>query len=347
VVILSNYSYSRLDLYENCPLAYKYRYIDKRQEAPSEALERGSEVHEWIAAYVKHLIEKDLRTDLDWIRRASANPEAKEILDTYAGTHLLEPGNYVIEKMWKIPLEGHTWWGVIDLLKDEQARVLVTDAKSDHKLRSKTEIDKDRQLKYYAWMSSKKYPKAEEFVCSIDFVRFGVTRSTTYTREDIPKIEQEIIDAIERIEADRDFHARPGTRCAWCSWTSDCPAIAAGDLEVITSADDAERAASQLVAIKARVKYLEDQLKPWCTQEGTINVNGMAVGYHTSKSVSYEIPAMIDVFVNHNLDYWEYIRPDTTAIKKLAAKDGDLAEALEAIAIDKSSSRFEVRKGEA
>lgn len=343
---MSNYSYSRLDLYEGCPLAYKYRYIDKRQEAPSEALERGSEVHEWIAAYVKHLIEKDLRTDLDWIREASATLEVKEILDTYAGTHLLEPGNYVIEKMWKIPLEGHTWWGVIDLLKDEGPRILVTDAKSDHKLRSQTEIDKDRQLKYYAWMSSKKYPKAEEFVCSIDFIRFGVTRSTTYTVEDIPKIEREILSAIERVEADIDFHARPGTRCAWCSWTEICPVLNQGELEVITGPNDAERAASTLIVLKARVKYLEDQLKPWCTQEGTISVNGMAVGYHTSHSASYEIENLVNVFVNRNLDYWKYIRPDITAIKKLTAKDGDLAEALEEIAQDKSSSRFEVRKGE-
>ncbi len=343
---MNHYSYSRLDLYEGCPLAYKFRYRDKRAEAPSEALETGSEVHEWIAVYDKHLLQVGLKTDLDWIREVNAPLEVKAILDVYAATHLLEPGEYVIEEMWEIPLAGHTWWGVIDLLKDEQARILLTDAKTDHRVRSQTEIDKDRQLRFYAWMAAQKYPNAEEIVCSIDFVRFGVTRSTTYTCEDIPKIEKEILDAIERVEADTDFKARPGTRCAWCSWTDSCPVVIAGDLEVITGPDTANRMASQLVAMKARVKCLEDQLKPWCTREGAIEVNGMAVGYSTTPSVGYEVVDAKPIFADHGYEDDKYLRVDATAAKKLAAKDEDLAAALEEIAVDKSSSKFGVKKGE-
>lgn len=344
---MNHYSYSRLDLYENCPLAYKFRYKDKRQEAPSEALETGSEVHEWIASYIKHLIAKDLRTDLDWIRGVNAAPEVKEILDVYAETHLLEPGNYAIEEMWKISLAGNLWWGVVDLLKDEQSRVLIIDAKSDHKVRSKSEIDKDRQLRFYAWMAAKKYPHAEEFECSIDFIRHGVTRSTTYRREDVPGVEKEILDAIERIEADTEYKARPGTRCAWCSWTADCPAIADEDLEVIMSAVDAEHTASQLVALKARVKSLEDMLKPWCTREGPISVNDMVIGYSTTHSASYETIAIMAVLEDRGYDPFAYLRPDATAVKKLAKADKDLAADLELIATDNGKSTFGVRKGEA
>ncbi len=344
---MKHYSYSRLDLYDGCPLAFKRRYVDKRQEMPSEALEDGSETHDWIASYNKYLLAKDLRTDLDWIRGANASPEVKEILDTYAETHLLEPGHYVIEEMWKIPLEGFLWWGVIDLLKDEQTRVLITDFKTDHKVRSQAEIDKDRQLRFYAWMAAQKYPHAEEFICSIDFVRHGVTRSTTYIREDVPAIEREILDAIKRIEADEDFRARPGTRCAWCSWTADCPAIAAGDLEVITSAEDAERTASQLVALKARVKALEEMLKPWCTREGVIQVNGMVVGYRTSHSSSYPTAEFAEILVAHGYEPQGALRPDSYAVKKLVKADEDLAAALEEIATDSSKSTFTAWKGEA
>lgn len=344
---MSNYSYSRLDLYDGCPRAYKLRYIDKRQEAPSEALETGSEVHEWIAAYNKHLVEEDLRTNLDWIRGAEASPEAKEILDTYAGTHILEHGNYTVEKKWEVPIGGHTWWGVIDLMRDDGMQIRITDAKTDHRIRSQAEVDKDRQLRFYAWMAFRKIPNAQEAVCSIDFVRYGVTRSTTYAREDAPKIEREILDAIERIEADIDFRARPGTRCSWCSWTETCPVIAQGELEVITGPNDAGRAASQFVALKARVRALEDMLKPWCTREGSIDVNGMAVGYQTVHSAGYRVEALMELLERHGYEPLNYLRPDAAAIKKIPKKDKELADDLASIAEDKSSSRFDVRKGEA
>lgn len=343
---MSSYSYSRLDLYSGCPACYRMRYLERRPELPSEALEDGSETHDWIARYNKHLLEQNLRTDLDWIRGADARPEVKGILDAYGETHLLEPGNYVIEEMWKIPLGQHLWWGMIDLLRDEGSQVLITDYKTDHRVRSQTEIDTDRQLRYYAWMAAQKYPHAEEFACTIDFVRHGVTRSTTYDREDVPEIEREILDAIARMEADEDFKARPGTRCGWCSYTSDCRAIQAGDLEIITCASDAEYSASQLVALKARVRFIEDQLKPWCTREGSIPINGMLVGYRTSHSASYNTAEYLDALEAHGYEPVGYVRPDSQAIKRLVKADGDFAAALEGIARDNARSTFTVWKGE-
>lgn len=343
----AHYSYSRLEVYEGCPLAYKFQYKDKRQQLPSEALEDGSETHDWLAAYNKYLLEKNLKTDLDWIRGANATPEVKEILDLYSETHILEPGNYVIEEMWRILLKGYNWWGMIDLLKDEQSHVLITDFKTDHRVRSQTEIDKDRQLRFYAWMASRKYPHADTFVCSIDFVRHGVTRSTTYTVDDIPAIEKEIIAAIERIEADEEFKARPGTRCAWCSWTEICPVLQQGELEVVTGPNDAARAAEQLVVLKARIKTLEDMLKPWCSKEGAIPVNGMQVGYRTSHSAKYDFNPLAELLGQYGYISIDYLQPNTTAIKKLAAKDKDLAADLEEIATDASKSKFELWKGDA
>ena len=344
---MSNYSYSRLDLYDGCPRAYKLRYIDKRPELPSEALERGTVVHEAVAAYARHCLKAGVQTDLDFIRSFPGTDEVREILETFASTHLFEPGDYVIEKMWEIPLGAHTWWGVIDLLKDEGPTVRITDVKTDHRIRSQSEIDHDRQLKDYAWMASRKYPEAQEFLCSIDFARHGVTRSVTYNREDMQAIEDQIILGMELIEQDSEFRARPGTRCSWCSWTADCPSIASGDLEVITSPCDAEVMAEELVALKARVKVVEDQLKPWCTREGSIDVNGMAVGYQTVHSAGYRVEALMELLERHGYEPLNYLRPDAAAIKKIPKKDKELADDLASIAEDKSSSRFDVRKGEA
>jgi hypothetical protein len=248
--------------------------------------------------------------------------------------------------MWKLELDPHPWtfWGVIDRLKDEGERIVITDYKTDHQIRSQADVDKDPQLKTYSWMAALKYPRAAEFVCGIDFVRHGVLRETTYTRDDIAAIEKQIVSQIQQIEADRDYKAVPGSACNWCSYTSDCPAVMAGNVDVVSTDDEAGQAAAQLIALKARVKSLEDLLKPWTSSNGAVQVNGMEVGFFKSESYEYETAELMYVLNGNGLSAVEFLKADTSAIKKLAKADPEIARDLEGIAVDKSSTRFTTRK---
>jgi len=342
---MSNHSYSRDNLYNQCPRAFECRYTKKLLEAVSEALERGTAVHEAIAAYTRHCLDKGLKTDVQFLLDYQGTDEVREILETYADTHILEPGNYVIEEMWNIALGGHTWWGVIDQLKDEGECLIITDLKTDHVIRSQAEIDKDFQLRCYAWMAAQKYPDAKVFICRIDFVRYGVIREVTYLLEDIPAIEKDILAGIERIEADQEYKPTPGSYCGWCSWTADCPALTNGGLEVLTGPEDALALAGERIALDARRKAIDTLLKPWCTQEGAIEVNGMETGYFRSESVKY--PDLLDlqvVLADSGRELNHFVRADTTAIKKAARADQNLAGALADIAVDNSKTTFKARK---
>jgi CRISPR/Cas system-associated exonuclease Cas4 (RecB family) len=339
------YSYSRLSAYQNCPRFYKARYIEKRPEAPSEALERGKAVHEAIAEYTKYCLHNGLQTDLEFLREYPGTDEVREILSTFADTHMIEPGNYTFEEMWKLEMSPHpwTWWGVIDLLEDKGELLVIVDYKTDHQLRSQTDVDKDPQLKYYAWMAATKFPRAQEIICGIDFVRHGVLRQTTYTRDDIPAIEKQIISQIQEMEADRQYQAVPGSACGYCSYTSDCPAVLAGNVDIVSTDDEAGQAAAQLIALKARVKSLEDLLKPWASANGAIEVNGMEVGFFKAESFGYETSDIFTFALENGLAPEDVLQPNTTALKKLA-KNPDYAATLEAIATDKSTTRFTTRK---
>ncbi len=343
---MSNYSYSRLDLYGNCPQAYKFRYLDKRQEIPSEALERGKEVHEVIAAYIRHCLETGCKTDVEFLRSyPGGTDEVREILGTYADTHIIEPGKYAIEEMWKLPIAGHTWWGVIDALKDEGKTIRISDAKTNYQISPQAEIDKNAQLRYYAWMAAQKHPQAETFVCSIDFVRHGVIREVTYELDDISAIEDRIIANIDRIEGDSEYKATPGAGCGWCSWSRDCPAVTDRGPEVLLSAQDAEELAGEKVALEARKKAIDTLLKPWCTKEGAVEVNGMAVGWHKTESVGYpDADKLSSTLSEGGYDALGYLRPDTKGLKAAAGKDEKLAALLDPIKTDKSYTRFEARK---
>jgi len=343
---MDHYSYTKLDTYAGCPLRFKRKYIEKLPEALSEALERGIAVHEIVAAYVKHCLENGVQTDLDYLRSVQGTDEVMEILETYASTHLIEPGDYTIEEMWKVPLGPWTFWGKVDQLKADDGAVVITDLKTDHKIRSQTDIDKDPQLRTYAWMASLKYPLAQEFHCAIDFVRYGVTRETTYTREDMPAIEKRISSQIEEIEADRKYEAVPGLTCGYCSYTDRCPAVThGGGIEVIASADDAGRAAAELIALKARVKSIEDLLKPWTSTNGAIEVNGMEAGFFKTESFEYpDLDELAEALYGAGFDPTGFLKADTTKLKAAAKKDPTLAKSLEVIAIDKSTTRFTTRK---
>ena len=65
------YSFSRLDLYEKCPHAFKTVYLDKIPRAKSEALEVGTRLHGLVADYLARLIALGQSTDWDWARGAT------------------------------------------------------------------------------------------------------------------------------------------------------------------------------------------------------------------------------------------------------------------------------------
>ncbi|MCK9570772.1 PD-(D/E)XK nuclease family protein [Candidatus Pacearchaeota archaeon] len=344
---MDHYSYTKIDTYAGCPLRFERKYIEKRPEPPSEALDRGIQVHDVVAGYVKHCLAMGVQTDLDFLRSVQGTDEVREILETYANTHIIEPGNYVIEEMWKLSMDPHPWtfWGKIDRLRYfEDDVVEIVDNKTDHQIRSEADVKKDEQLRTYAWMASLKYPTADEFHCMIDFVRYGVTREVVYSRSDIPAIEKAIIAKIEVMEADSEHKATPGPACGYCSYTADCNAVTSGAVEVVQTSEEALDAAGQLLAAKARVKSLEALLRPYCSTNGNVVANGMEVGWIPSDGYDYpDVRALQEVLINACLDPAKYFNPNRTELNKLWKSD-DYADLLVAVSEATTSTSFKTRK---
>jgi hypothetical protein len=88
------YSFSRLDLYEKCPHAFKTVYLDKIPRARSEALEVGTRLHGLVADYLVRLIALGQSTDWDWARGATPRDglaDAAEIWEQFYNTFTLPP----------------------------------------------------------------------------------------------------------------------------------------------------------------------------------------------------------------------------------------------------------------
>lgn len=344
---MPRYSYSAINTYLNCPRQFLLAYVERREQPRTEAAAVGTEVHECVAEYVRHLVRAGLQTDLDYIASLGVSSDARGVLETFAGTHLFEPGDYLVEHRHQVRLaEDVDYSGVIDLLRDRGEELDITDYKSFWRALSQSEVESSLQLRGYALLAFDLFPDARRVNCRMDFVRLGVVREMTLEREDADAVRQELlrhVSAIEKAKEAGDFPARPGGHCEWCGGKGDCPALASG-LEAITCAADAAALADEYIVLEARRREIQGLLKPYVTREGALARNGLVVGYHTSDGVSYDLPALVSVLERAGYGILDYVRPDATAIKKAAKADSALAEALTAIARDASKSTFAVRR---
>lgn len=366
---MNNCSYSRLSAYDGCPRAYKFRYIDEAPEAPSEALMEGRIVHRAIADYNRHLVGNRLESDvtaagtitrLAWQAEPHTLPSAKlgeieALVAAFAQSHTLDLERVVGVEEWfrGLFVAEAQFRGIRDLVEIRGATARVTDYKTDHMIRSQAEVERDLQLETYAWATLREYPHLEKVVGVLDFVRHNVRREVTIDRERAAGTEERLAAMIRRVRQDKKFEPTPGSWCSWCGYIERCPAAAAikaAGRVVVATPDDAARVAAELILLDRQISERKKALQGYCNIHGDVVVNGVAWGFAVTESRSIEdLPAFRRILAKHGLDPDEFLRVDGTAARKLWS-NGDIAPDLEALAVDRSYTRFgsrRVKEGEA
>jgi CRISPR/Cas system-associated exonuclease Cas4 (RecB family) len=355
-------SYSALSLYESCPRRYLLERVEQRAAPESPALLLGSAVHAAIAAYLKHLRDEGLATDITWAAQAmkaaeealagngrilggDLREEAEEIFRTFVGSHAFDPADIAeVELSEKVDLpDGVQFFGVIDLLEVRDGLAVVTDWKTDWAVRGQAEVERDFQLRAYAWMVSKLYGY-EEVVCRLDFVRHpGAVREALFGPEDMARTEERILRTVESLQTDKEWRPSPGSHCSWCPWSEDCPAVS--DLPVsITTSEDAKRIAGEILVLEKQLKDRKEALKAWTAVEGTVTVGGQEFGHHESRSLRVtDIPAFIALLEEAGKDPYGLLSVDGRKLSPYL-RDSYIRERLEEISEEVVSTRFGARK---
>ena len=289
---LKHASYSALNLFEQCPLRFKIERVEKRKAEPTAPLLIGSAVHAGIAAYVRHLQAENLQTDITWsgqaleaaaaaMKKEGRNLDADEwdevgrIFQSFISSHMFDPSVIAeVEKMEKIPLNGLQFWAVIDLLEAEGGRAKLRDWKSSWKVPSQAEVDRDFQLRVYAWAVNKLYG-FEEVECCLEFVRHGAVRSTVIGPEEIAATEERILGAIQAIEAETEWAPTPGSHCSYCPWAGECTAPE-------SEAEEPEALAGRILVLEQQLREAQAKLKEYCNEHGPVVVGGERFSYYDS-----------------------------------------------------------------
>ncbi|NOZ76927.1 MAG: PD-(D/E)XK nuclease family protein [Euryarchaeota archaeon] len=293
---MATYSHSRLATYENCPLKYRYQYLDRVQLEPTEGIEAylGSRVHETLEKLYRdlnHHKENSLEDllahfrenwDKNWhdgikIVRDEYAPEnyraigERCISDYYNRYHPFQDARTVaLEKRILIDLDGYRLQGYIDrLARAGDGRYEIHDYKSGQYLPEEKYIKKDRQLGLYQLGVESMYPDVEDVELVWHYLAHDVEFRDRRTPGELAALKAstvELIQEIERAEEEGRFPARESPLCSWCEFQGLCPCrahlVKTGQMSLNRYLNDpGVKLVNEYARKKEEMKVLERELK--------------------------------------------------------------------------------------
>ena len=247
------YSHSRLSTFEQCPLKYKLRYIDKIKPEIEKTIEAhlGSAVHETLEWIYNSVTENNKVPTLDEVinyyaikwqdefskeilivkKEMSAkdyfNKGIQFLLNYYTKNHPFRDGTIECEKKIVIELDENTKiQGFIDRLVHniEKNRYEIHDYKTANTLPTQKKMDEDRQLALYSIAIKEMYGKDKEVVLIWHYLAHNQKIISKRTNEQLENLKQETKELIKKIESTTIFPHNKSILCDWCEYKTICEA---------------------------------------------------------------------------------------------------------------------------
>ncbi len=244
------YSHSRLNCFEQCPLKFKYQYIDKLETEIENSIEAfmGSRVHEALEKLyndlrfsklnkLKGLLEFYRKSwDLNFtegiviVRKQFTADNYKKmgekfITDYYSKYFPFNQGRTIgLEHRILLKIKGYTLQGFIDRLAAFPGGVYeIHDYKTSNSLPTQDQIDQDRQLALYSIAIRQNYKDCRKVVLVWHYLAFDKELRSERSDQDLEQLKAEVLELIERIENTREFPAKQSALCGWCEFQMICP----------------------------------------------------------------------------------------------------------------------------
>lgn len=303
------FSYSEISTYQNCPLQYRFRYVECRPSLPSPALSFGKSVHdalEWLYSGPTpdppSLGEVVARLEANWDGEGYSSPaeearyfyQARAALELYYRNHVEgAPEGFrlpaAVEYKFRVDLGFCDLTGVIDRLdRLPEGGFEVIDYKTNRRLPPAKRLKEDLQLPLYHLAAEKIW---EIPVSRVTFHYLLLDHRFTY--QVTPRRVEETLAEVERVARcveSEQFEPCRNNLCPWCDYLEEC-SLMAGKVQPKRSsyspALDIGQAVDELVATHsevssklARVEGLKEIIVSYMAEKGLDRVGGaVAVAY--------------------------------------------------------------------
>lgn len=374
-------SYSSLETYNQCPLKYKYREIDKLKEPKSKEAVFGTLIHSTLKfAYEPALVSPTLEQALDYFARGwnseiweneleerAAFSQGVDILTRYYKHNDPAKATVVaLENAFQLEIEDpakpgavHTVKGFIDRIDKTDDGYEIIDYKTAKKMPSQDYVDQHLQLTIYLKAFLERYPKEkanlDKITVSLYFLKHGVKLSSRRTAEDLARVDELFLEAIRRIEAG-EFEPRVSPLCDWCGFQKLCPmwrhkfkdARKIDPPEVNQAIEEYIATKRDLQLGKLKIAQLQEKINEYMDQEDVERVFGESAIVERGRRETWKYDAeKLRAFLEPRGLWERVIKPDGIALKKalseLPATERKAIEA-EAKTLDKTSVTFKVKK---
>lgn len=247
------YSHSRLSTFENCPLKFKFKYIDKVETEIEESIESflGKIVHEVLEKLYRDLkFQKqnslqDLLNYLDKIWEEKWNDGIIIVREEYSKENYkkmaikfitdfynrYKPFNQdktiSIEHRVLINLDKkgrYKLQGYVDRISyNSEGEYEIHDYKTNANLPIQDYLENDRQLALYAIAVKEAYKDAKDVKLVWHFLAFDKEQDSYRSEKQLEQLKKDTIELIKKIENEKKFEARVSKLCDWCEFRPICP----------------------------------------------------------------------------------------------------------------------------
>jgi RecB family exonuclease len=270
-------SYSRLTRFEQCPLAFKFHYIDQLPADPGVPLRFGKAVHAVLERLMREVIESEHTGPLSEARalelyRQAWNAEALFGVELFGeGLRILESfirdeghvdhrSVLAVEREFRLRAGPFEVLGYLDRVDAVDAETVeVIDYKTNRQLFTREDLDSSLQMSLYALAAKELWPWVKRVKLVFRMLRHGVRQETSRTDDQLRAALAYAETLGHRTETATEFPAQLSTNCCYCDHRKRCPAYAEAlknDVEFKANADDLEEVAREREDLARRVKLL-------------------------------------------------------------------------------------------
>lgn len=203
IQMITAWSFSRWQTYQNCPFKAKCKFIDKIPEPSSPAMERGSAIHKLAENFTDGSVKK-MPKELKLFDK-----EFKELKKS--GAKVEE--NWAFTSGWGMT----SWFGRDAWLRVKTDAYAVTKKLLkivDHKT-GKPKPDHADQLSLYALSGLLRFPDVEEVTPELWYLDYGVKNDVqvTYNRDQLEALKKEWLQKTKPMLNDKSFKPKPNYPC--------------------------------------------------------------------------------------------------------------------------------------
>jgi DNA helicase-2/ATP-dependent DNA helicase PcrA len=254
-------SYSKLNTYRQCPLRYRFTYVERLPRRPRRLFRAARRIHHALMRWLTYARNgsprwEEVKAAYDSAYGALQDPgvaetrdyqEGLQILQDYHAANLERPCRPVLlEHKFAVPMGAHILTGAMDRVDATDSGYEVIDYKLDREVRSQEVVDGDLQLALYH-LALEESQGISPDALTLYFLRHNIQRTTTRSPKQSAELAKWVIATGDDLGRERRWNPCKGDHCVSCDFRAVCPAHTGAPLPPPTRLEPADTQLSLLL----------------------------------------------------------------------------------------------------